>query len=304
MKTYKIILKPLTGFGSPIKGDTLFGHICWQIYYDPDIFNKSLSELLKDYETEPFAVISSAYPFVNDNIYLKRPLLPFRRLFKMPDEEFVRKRKEIKKSNYFAFEMPLKPLSEIKYEPISFVKDESQTRCTINRITGTTEEAPFTPYTVDRIYYNCNLAIFAGLRDDCKVEPFCELLMRVGKQGYGKDSSAGYGKFKVVSFEEINLMETTKTPNALYALSPFCPVEEEIKEIYFSPFVRFGRHGDIFSKSKNPFKNPVIFADEATVVIPEKMPAKPYIGKAVKNLSKTNPETVCQGYSLVIPVEV
>lgn len=304
MKTYKIIIKPLTGFGGPVKGDTLFGHLCWQIYYDPKILGKSLKEFLKDYDTEPFIVISSAYPFINGKIYLKRPSLPLSRLFSIPEEEFIKRRKEIKARNYFVFDPPLPPLSKLNYEKISFLAEDSQTRCTINRLKGSTTEAPFTPYVVDKIYYICELVIFVALRKDIKIEPFCELLSRVGKQGYGKDSSVGYGKFEVLSYEEINLLEATKNPNALYTLGPLCPVEEETLDIYFSPFVRFGRHGDILSRSKNPFKNPVIFADEAAVVIPKSMPTKCYIGTPVRNISKVKPDTVCQGYSLIIPVEV
>lgn len=304
LKTYKIIIKPTTGFGSHIKADTLFGHICWQIFYDAKILGKSLNELLIDYDNNPFIVVSSAYPLIEGKIYLKRPSLPLSRLFSIPEEEFIRRRKEIKAKNYFVFEIPLAPLNELNYEKIYFSVEDSQTRCSIDRIKGSTTEAPFTPYVVDKIYYTCDLVIFVGLRQDIEIDPFCKLLHRLGKQGYGKDSSVGYGKFEVLSYEEINLLEATKNPNALYTLGPLCPMEEETLDIYFSPFVRFGRHGDIRSKSKNPFKNPVIFADEAAVVIPKTMPKKPYIGKAVKNLSKTNPDTVCQGYSLIIPVEV
>ncbi|MCI4462918.1 MAG: hypothetical protein JHC30_01955 [Caldisericum sp.] len=54
MKTYQIIIKPLTGFGTPLKGDTLFGHICWQIYYDKDLVGKDLETLLSDYLKNPF----------------------------------------------------------------------------------------------------------------------------------------------------------------------------------------------------------------------------------------------------------
>ena len=29
MKTFKFTLRPLTPFGTPVAGDTLFGHFCW-----------------------------------------------------------------------------------------------------------------------------------------------------------------------------------------------------------------------------------------------------------------------------------
>lgn len=304
LKTYIVKIKPLTGFGSLIKGDSLFGHLCWQAVYDPHLFGKPLKELLKDYDENPFIIVSSAFPVIDKKIYLKRPSLPLFKLFKVREEEFVQKRKELKSRNYFALEIPLKPLDEINYEKINFIAEDAQTRCTIDRISGTTGDAPFTPYTVDKIYFTCELAIFAGIREDITVDSLKEALSRVGKYGYGKDATVGYGKFEVLEAKEIQLYAGSLNCNALYTLSPSVPKKEEVKDIYFTPFIRFGRHGSLFAKSKNPFKNPVIFADEAAVIIPSQYNQTPYIGMSVKNLSKAVPETVTQGYSLVLPVEV
>lgn len=304
MKSYKILLKPLTGFGDFIKGDTLFGHICWQIHYDSKILGKSLWELLSDYDTNPFAVVSSAYPVINGVVYLKRPHLPLSMLFDLSEEEIVKNRKELKRRGYFALKTPLEHLRNIKYESLSFFTEQEQTRCSINRITNTTAEPPFGPYNVRKIHFNCPLAIFLGLREDMNVEAFIEILARIGKFGYGKDASVGFGKFEITDYEEIDLLNSSSSSNSVYTLSPSCPKQEEVQEIFFSPFVRFGRHGDILSKSKNPFKNPVIFADEASVVFLKKDIDKPYIGSSVRGISKTLAESVTQGYSLVIRVEV
>jgi CRISPR-associated protein Csm4 len=76
--------------------------------------------------------------------------------------------------------------------------------------------------------------------------------------------------------------------------------------MFFTPFTRFGRHGDVLAKSSNPFKNPVIMADEGGIFIPKSHESftKPYIGRAVMNISKAEPRTVMQGYSLYLPVNV
>ena len=303
MKTYVVKIKPLTGFGTHIKGDSLFGHICWQAYYDSDLFDSSLEQLLQDYEENPFIVVSSAFPVKNNKIYLKRPSMPLHKLFEIPENEIVKRRKELKSRDYFALELPLPPLNKIKYEKINFLIEGQQSRCTINRITGTTGLAPFTPYNVGKFYFDCDLAMFVGLRDDLKIEKLITVLERIGKYGYGKDATVGYGKFEVTAWEEVNLM-IKENYNALYTLSPLVPRREEIEDIYFTPFVRFGRHGSFLAKSKNPFKNPVIFADESAIIIPKQKPLKPYIGMAIKDISKTCPQAVTQGYSLILPVEV
>ena len=62
MKIYEITIKPLSGFGTTLKGDTLFGHICWQAAYDDGLFGRSIESLLSNYSENPFVVMSSAYP--------------------------------------------------------------------------------------------------------------------------------------------------------------------------------------------------------------------------------------------------
>ena len=71
MKTFLITIKPISGFGTSLKGDTIFGHICWQAAYDKALFGKSLGSLLSDYSSNPFVVISSAYLKLSDGCFKK-----------------------------------------------------------------------------------------------------------------------------------------------------------------------------------------------------------------------------------------
>lgn len=64
-------ITPLSAFGTLLKGDTFFGHLCWGVR---NHFGESrLRELLQGYTNElPFAVVSDALP----SGYLPRPALP------------------------------------------------------------------------------------------------------------------------------------------------------------------------------------------------------------------------------------
>ena len=77
MKTVEFHLVPESNFGTPVKGDTLFGHLCWQFARDPGLLGCSLSELLAAYETDPFLIVSTAFPaFMVDGkrkLVLRRP---------------------------------------------------------------------------------------------------------------------------------------------------------------------------------------------------------------------------------------
>jgi CRISPR-associated protein Csm4 len=303
LKVYQVILKPLTCFGTPIKGDTLFGHVCWQIAYDETLVGEPLDNLLKDYDIHPFSIFSSAFPYHDNKIYLKRPSLPLYLLFSLDEEEIIAKRKQLKEKNYFVYTQPLPKLNQIEYEKISFVANGEQARCSIDRVVGKTTQPPFGPFVIANFWYLTDLVIFVGIREDIPVEGILKALERVGEIGFGKDATCGWGKFKLVEYKEIDFYEKNPSFNAYYTLSPSVP-EQSYKKIYYEPFVRFGRHGDVFSISSNPFKAPVLMADEGAIYLPDKAEKKVYLGKAIKNVSTVLPNCVTQGYSLVIPVEV
>ncbi|MBI4843635.1 MAG: hypothetical protein HY809_04840 [Nitrospirae bacterium] len=281
MKTFEITIKPLSGFGTPLKGDTLFGHICWQAAYDEGLFGMSINKLLADYAANPFMVISSAYPKLDDGYALKRPDIPLDMLFNFSGnntEDIIARRKEFKgrrwmyvkngqritslKSNglYYSDEQLFKKLSETKDTETlrqlkkrgvkSFISDYTQPHNTINRLTGTTGEGQFTPYSVDQTVYmpDAELVVFAGLREDIADEQFIKALKQISESGFGKDASTGLGRFKVEGHREIDLFAIgSKTPDACYTLAPAVPERDAFSRMSFTPFTRFGRHGDILA---------------------------------------------------------
>jgi len=308
LRTYQINIKPLTGFGTPLKGDTLFGQLCWQILYDKTLLGKDLDTLLSEYSTNPFCIISSAFPYTDGKIYLKKPSLPLHYLYDLSEDDLISKRKDLKNQKYFVYQPPLPPLNKIEYiSPLdTILSEDEQVRCTINRFSGTTSRSGFAPFVVPKTWYMTELAIFVGVREDLPIEGVVEALRRIGSFGFGKDATAGWGKFEVVNYKEINFYSQIKnTENAYYTLSPVLP-EEKVRyiQIFYEPFLRFGRHGDVLSSSANPFKAPVLLADEGAILIPENFEKKAYIGRAIFNVSSILEEAVTQGYSLVIPVEV
>lgn len=340
MKTYEITIKPVSGFGTPLKGDTLFGHVCWQAAYDEGLFGMNLNKLLADYSSNPFIVVSSAYPRPDNGYAFKRPDMPLDMLFDLSGNttaDIIGKRKEFK-SRRWMFVSNGERVTDLKSEGFylndkelfekfstskdaeaqhqmrkkgvkSFVSDYIQPHNTINRLTGTTGEGQFAPYSVDQTVYMpyAELVVFVGLRDDIKVEHLIKAIRQIGATGFGKDASTGLGRFSVSGASEIDLKRLgAEQPNACYTLAPSVPEKDTFSNMFFTPFTRFGRHGDILAKSGKPFKNPVIMAGEGAILMAKKDAVfnKPYIGTAVFNTSKAEPNAVAQGYSLYIPVKV
>ncbi len=343
MKIYEITIKPLTAFGTPLKGDTIFGHICWQAAYDEKLFGMPLKDLIADYQSNPFAVFSSAFPtfYIGTECYyvLRTPALPVDEIFDLPAEksEIIEKRKEYKakrwmilkkKKRFESFktleflddselfekmkgDLSLETRRQLRREGTRrYISSFLQYHNTINRLTGTTGEDPFAPFSVEQSVFcpETELTIFAGIDETrINIQQLRDGLERVGSFGFGRDASTGLGRFDLAEDGEIDLLTMGSTqPNACYTLSPCVPEDDTFEEVFFTPFTRYGRHGDVLAKSANPFKNPVIMADEGAIFKPktETVFGKPYIGIAVTNLSKAEPNTVAQGYSLYIPVRV
>lgn len=343
MKIYEITIKPSSGFGTPLKGDTIFGHFCWQIAYDSKLIGRSLEELLLNYDTAPFAIFSSMYPkFVEGkNCYFAfiTPNLTLDELFNLPEDrkDKIRKRKEYKSKSWMFIkkDQSFKSFKELLFlnnnELLKIanvnVNDEKRKRAQrngikkfvishnqyhnkINRLTNTTSEGEFAPFAVEQqvFYPETELALFVGIDEKVlTIEQIRIGLERIGVLGFGKDASTGLGRFELGKETEIDLSKTgTDSPNACYTLSPCVPEKDTFAEMFFVPFTRFGKHGDVLAKSGNPFKNPVIMADEGAILKPKDKGifSKPYIGMAISEVSKIEPKTVTQGYSLYIPVEV
>ena len=97
MKFYEITIRPLSGFGTPLKGDTLWGHFCWQATYNPALVKGGLENVLSVYDKKPFAVFSSAFPKLEKkytNYILKRPDIPISWLF--PADKFTNREEKYK----------------------------------------------------------------------------------------------------------------------------------------------------------------------------------------------------------------
>jgi len=87
MKLYKTTITPTSNFATTLKGDTLFGQICWGIFYSLE--EKRLKELLKNYKENPFLVVSDGFR----EGYLPKPKMPSYLLKEDPEE----KRKIVKR---------------------------------------------------------------------------------------------------------------------------------------------------------------------------------------------------------------
>jgi len=343
LKLYEITIKPIGGFGTPLKGDTIFGHFCWQVAEDNTLVEGGIENLIRLYDKRPFVIFSSAFPkLVNSKTryILKKPDLPI--YFYMPQsiQEKTKKillAKEHKKKKWMLVGEDLvinisktkflndqevthelsrlitpQTKQQMKKVPESgFMTSFLQPHNTINRLIQTTGTGQFAPYMQESVFFypETELAVFVLIDDSfTSIEQVCKALQSIGRWGYGKDASIGLGKFTLGEWEELSFPEVEESSLAfLYSLAPAIPQKDAFSRIYFKPFIRFGKHGNKLACSRNPFKNPVIMADEGAVFVPKDGVTafhRPYIGRCAKDLSKKMPETVIQGYAPCLPLIV
>lgn len=338
MKLHEVTIKPISGFGTPLIGDTIFGHFCWQAVYDSGLLNGGLDRWIALYDERPFAIFSSAWPRFSEEkarYALKRPALPNAILYperaEWDKKKLISERKELLKKRWmiigqdlslhlgavvYKTDQELLELTRGKgpqeaspwtadHESGQIASQFDQSHNSINRLTMTTGGGGFAPFVETAVSYypGTELAIFVLVDEEATdINRVAAGLERIGKWGYGKNASTGLGRFEVCGSRGLNL-PAPPSPNACYTLAPCVPQKGVFSDRCFDPFVRFGKHGDVLARAGSPFKNPVLMAAEGAVFFPGNSNSfdKPYIGKALLNTSKVIPQAVVQGYALYLP---
>ena len=317
MECLRITLRPLSAFGGPIKGDTLFGQLCWAARNRWG--DERLGELLQGYISgRPFALCSDAFPAG----HLPRPALPLHRFEALPEED----RKAVKRRRWLPREALQQPLRDWLAacrteqqvvealgggtgEVLSEV--HAQPHNSINRLSGTTGGGEFAPFTLSQHWFGAAARLECYLLVDTarfSAEAAAGLLADIGLTGYGRDASVGLGKFSVedVAPEALARQEGA---NACFSLAPCAPqgLGLDPERSHYQVFTRFGRHGDQAVQSGRPFKAPVLLADTGALFAPRTLPREPFIGQGLGgdgSLSNALPGTVQQGYAPFIGIRV
>lgn len=311
MQILHFTLLPLSAFGTPMAGDTLFGQLCWTLRHQ--LGNTRLNDLLQGYtQGLPFAVVSDALPAG----HVPLPSVPSR-LWQL---NAAGDRKQLKRRRW----MPLQALARPFAQWQSLAKtdaevapkptiERAQPHNTINRQTGTTGEGAFAPYAMPQIWFHPDMRLDVHVvLDEARlgVAEFSAALDAIGATGFGRDASIGLGKFQCVGQAAATAWPCgADTPNSFLTLGPSAPQGQGMCHVRSSWQVatRFGRHGDAAVQSGQPFKRPVLLAKAGSVFWPETMDtALPFIGQGIGGVdnpvSLAMPETVQQGYAPVIAI--
>lgn len=313
MQTYRFTLSPLTAFGTPLAGDTLFGQLCWTLRHQ--LGNDRLAALLAGYTAgRPFAVVSDAFPAG----HVPLPALPSSKFLPVDPDN----RKAIKAKRWLAIgdlQLPVDQWQEkaasdrevaakqegkdTKTKGGSLLVSAMQPHNTINRATGTTGTDMFAPYASPQIWYvpTCALECYVVLDEErLSLAELTAALKAIGQTGYGRDAGSGLGKFDVAEPTAFSFPHASGS--CFLTLAPCAPqgMGWLADRSYYRTQTRFGRHGDMAARGSNPFKRPLLMARTGAVFTLDEARSLPWAGQGIGGVSFMAPEAVHQGYAPVI----
>jgi CRISPR-associated protein Csm4 len=293
MTLYRIRFKLCSAIVTPLKGDTIWGHIVWGIASHEG--SNAVAIFIEEERAEPPAlVVSSAFPA---GMICRSLPAPQDRDSSLTSEEAYSKIKKEKKiryvpaSDYFTVKETKDKVKENPFKSVQIMHN------TINRTVNNVEEGGGGLYSTEEMWPKIpdwDLYILSSLQPS-RIK---ELLGWAFENGYGADASTGKGKIEI-SGEPIPV-NPKEHGNTYMALGPFVNSKNEIANLRADIFVRSGKLGGAFAACLSPFKKPVVLYDEGAVFKCDK--SIKYTGMLLEKMH-SNEEICHSGFTPVIPVD-
>lgn len=299
MKLYRIRICLDSALATPLKGDTIWGHIVWGIANHEG--EQAVSEFLQKSRTNsPPLVVSSAFP---EGFLCKHMQKPTERKETLSAAEYTRikqykKQKYEQAARYFCEQLQTMAPHTDNYTAEAFEKT-SVIHNSINRFSNTVRKDgglyASLEYWPKQKYFD----VYAAADSAYTPERIIEVFSWAFENGYGADTSTGKGSISVMSTtaQEVTAKQTGKT---YMALGPFIlPQTQSVANLRADIFVRTGKIGGFFSSVLSPYKKTVVLYDEGAVF--ECAEPLAYIGSLVCDVHSDS--RICQsGFAPVVPI--
>jgi len=300
MTLYRIRFELCSSIVTPLKGDTIWGHIVWGIANHEG--DKAVQDFLeKEKSDPPLLVVSSAFPA---GMICRSLPLPRERKDILSPEKYseIKKDKKNKYMNANDYFIETEKILEIKKNPFGSIQVMHNT---IDRDTNTVLEGAL--YSTEEKWsgfidesgnfqkIDWDIYILSSLDKD-RVKQLVEWAF---EYGYGADASTGKGNIHIKS--DAVPVTFKKQGNTYMALAPFVKHSGSgLSNIRADIFVRQGKIGGAFASSLSPYKKTVILFDEGAVFTSnEKIN---YTGILLREMHQD--KRICQaGFAPVIPIE-
>ncbi len=328
MTIYKLTIRPLTSFRTPLQSDTIFGHLMWALRYLEG--EEALVGFLDRYRAgEPPVLVSAGFPggtlpvpvllrdlanevvgrtlrkALEDDRYL--PLAQWRKLAPAMSSEKLDKLREEARAR----------LSELR----ATATEQAITHTAVHRVTGSalegrlfvSEETFYGPGRTFDVWHK----VLAG--DDDLPARLNRWWRWVQRNGFGRRKSAGHGAFRI---EGEGLVEAdaelpqVASPNGFVTLSAWIPRRGDPTKVTYRTRVKRGKLAETLALP-SPWKKPLLMLKPGAVArLPkgEKTVREWYgrmaqdmhwVGKSVPDQQREAVQNVVQyGYAFPLPVHL
>jgi len=294
MTLYRIRLELLSALVTPLKGDTIWGHIVWGIANHEG--DEAVAEFLEQEKSgTPAMIVSSAFPAGMVCRALRPPEERKTENFGTKEYSEIKKKKKIiyeNASEYFIDTTA--PVNEVTEPPF---KNIPVMHNTIDRSTNTVLERGL--YSTEEKWPGKNIEWDLYILSTYAPERVTKLVKWAFENGYGADASTGKGRIDVKGGPV--QVEPQKRGKHYMALGPFAEdPKNRLNNIRADIFVRSGKIGGAFASSLTPYKKPVALYDEGAVF--DSDTEIEYAGVLLDNMHGED-NRICQsGFAPVIPV--
>ena len=280
-----VTLRLCSGLGTPLRAETLWGHICWGIRYRSG--SEFLKEWLSQYDADaPPLVLSDPVP----HGFLPRPRLPSPRASSTrPLANEAARRKDINRRTLISAQRMMALQTNLTSDGLlSAITEDSSvpaastevsiTQAGINRLTGGTEQPEGGAlYTSPVRFYRSpgqnDQPLFDVYVRSTQSQDIVENWFRDGLSGgYGRDAATGRGDLQFHSISPWNFKAHPQA-NAVMLLGPAVPRQSDPTRGYFVSGGYSGRVGGDFAVEDTPDgsgirqKYPVHYLQAGSVLI-------------------------------------
>jgi len=268
MKTFRTQILLSGRLGTPLIGDTLFGHVAWGIARREG--EPALQSFLASVKKEAAFVISSAFP----EGHIPVPILAPHEKTTSNVEEYnkIKKRKKVRYIPFDLFSAPCKINGDTIIKASETQKYAEYKRQVLHNSvdrfgSGTLDEVGLFKGT--EYWYSSDLTnkhrqakmdvyIASGF-DAARIKT---ILGYAFESGYGARASTGAGNIRLLSLSEVDMPKSGKRA---MALGPFVPSKNNTPEnLRADIFVRLGKLGYELGSKMNPFKKPLLMYAEGS----------------------------------------
>ncbi len=314
MSVYRIEITLETPLGTPIRSNTLFGHLCWMLrYHDGE---GALNQWLQAFEDDPL-LLSDAFPHGYVPRPLVRPLTPDEREAWLARAEQALggrlRAMSVLKQHRKAGWLPLEEFLALRHAYADRVllekrlnggswpvpatgRSEKVARNRIDRLTGRTpqEGGLYFQYETWFAGEGPHLWLWAD-PGSLGADRLKSLLELVGSQGYGRDASTGRGRFRIrVEPEPTELFRAQGNRWMTLSRGLLTASMEAARYRLSTHYGRLG--GPRASDARGPFKYPLLLVEPGSTFTGGPGPH----GGLIRNVHPALSDVVDNGYHLCV----